>query len=178
MNEISYNVIKAIRETEVAQALNRACQDYDRNGGEERKAEMMRADEILRIQLKEAGIKVFDRFQEDTDKGQMTVWMFRENEEHKDNRSAARMIEADEKFRAELKGAGIKIYERSPQETARGEWTVWLYRPNWNCDDADDPCRVALAGTTIRQNPHQVSIARPADGTPGPERLANMFKLG
>jgi hypothetical protein len=98
-------------------------------------------------------------------------------EEHKDNRSAARMIEADEKLRAELKGAGIKIYERSSQETARGEWTVWLYRPNWNCDDADDPCRVALAGTTIRQNPHQVSIARPADGTPGPERLANMFKL-
>lgn len=79
MNEISYYVIKAIRETEVAQAFNRAVQDYDRNGGAERKAEMMRADEVLRIQLKEAGIRVFDRFQEETDRGEMTVWMFREN---------------------------------------------------------------------------------------------------
>jgi hypothetical protein len=79
MNEIAYNVIKAIRETEVAQAFNRAVQDYDRNGGEDRKTEMFRADEILRVQLKEAAIKIIDRSQEETDKGQMTVWMFREN---------------------------------------------------------------------------------------------------
>jgi len=83
-----------------------------------------------------------------------------EYEERKDNRSLARLIEADEILRAELKGAGVHIYERSPQETARGEWTVWLYRANWNQDDADDPYRVALAGVTIRQATKYLSAER------------------
>jgi hypothetical protein len=77
MNDLQYNIIVAIRRSALAEAFNEAVLQYDALGGATLREEMMEADRALREALKEAGIKVFDRFREETDRGEMTVWMSR-----------------------------------------------------------------------------------------------------